>query len=69
MARDNYSDIEAGFKIFSKYEIPNDRCVQAEHDSLYAGPEDASSTISDEDQCELDALSWILDENIDRYYY
>lgn len=53
-----------GLDIISKYIEDGD--IAAEHDQIWAGPDDASEmNISEEDLKRLDELGWFIDEEFD----
>lgn len=55
--------IAAGLAILSQYE---GHCVAAEHDIIYAGPDD-NEAIDEEDKVELESLGWFIDDETDSW--
>jgi hypothetical protein len=58
-------EIADGRRILAKYDAGY--AVDAEHDVIYAGPEDISKVISADDKAELERLGWFISEDVGRF--
>lgn len=52
--------IRGGLEILAKYVKPDDHCIDAQHDIIYASP-DSADAVSAEDKAALEALGWFWD--------
>lgn len=58
--------IRGGLEILAKYVKPDDHCVDAQHDIIYAGP-GSDNEVSAEDKVALEKLGWHWDTDCDSW--
>lgn len=58
-----YKEVIEGLQILAKYSEDDEHQIAAEHDELYAGPDDPS-VVTEDDRGRLNELGWRFDPGL-----